>query len=157
MYSGTSSVPRIYSGSMSRLRKQRRVNHEIANKSKKRIERKLTLEWYASLVEYCSPWWVAFPCLPWPRGFLLCSKGEDVRWWSSMRVDLHGIPGGYFIDWESALGMMTSWRTLLEYQTAGFSSRMRRVFIEQCLWFPNWGFSADFCAKGQLFSRIRLK
>jgi hypothetical protein len=45
--------------------------------------------------------------------------------------------GGYFIDYESALGVMTGWRTLLEYQAAGFSSRMRRVFIEQCLWFPN--------------------
>jgi hypothetical protein len=54
-----------------------------------------------------------------------------------MRVDLQGIPEGYFIDWESALGVMTGWRTLLEYQAAGFSSRMRRVFIEQCLWFPN--------------------
>jgi hypothetical protein len=48
-----------------------------------------------------------------------------------------GHPEGYFIDREGALGVMTGWRTLLEYQTAGFSSRMRRVFIEQCLWFPN--------------------
>jgi hypothetical protein len=48
-----------------------------------------------------------------------------------------GHPGGYFIDCESALGMMTGWRVLLEYQAAGFSSRMPRVFIEHCLWFPN--------------------
>jgi hypothetical protein len=48
-----------------------------------------------------------------------------------------GHQGGYFIDYESALGVMTGWRALLEYQAAGFSSRMRRVFIEQCLWFPN--------------------
>jgi hypothetical protein len=48
-----------------------------------------------------------------------------------------GHPGGYFINWESALGVMTGWRTLLEYQTAGFSSRMRMVFIEQCLRFLN--------------------
>jgi hypothetical protein len=54
-----------------------------------------------------------------------------------MRVDLQGTPGGYFIDCESALGVMTGWRALLEYQTVGFSSRMRRVFIEQCLWFLN--------------------
>jgi hypothetical protein len=32
-----------------------------------------------------------------------------------------GHPGGYFIDCEGALGVMTGWRTLLEYQTAGFS------------------------------------
>jgi hypothetical protein len=48
-----------------------------------------------------------------------------------------GYPGGYFISCEGALGVMTGWRALLEYQAAGFSSRMRRVFIEQCLWFPN--------------------
>jgi hypothetical protein len=48
-----------------------------------------------------------------------------------------GYQGGYFISRESALGVMTGWRELLEYQAAGFSSRMRRVFIEQCLWFPN--------------------
>jgi hypothetical protein len=39
-----------------------------------------------------------------------------------MRVDLQVIPKGYFIDCESALGVMTGWRTLLEYQEAGFSS-----------------------------------
>jgi hypothetical protein len=54
MYSGTSSVPKISSGSKSRLKEQREVNREIANKSKKQIERKLTLEWYTSLVE-CYP------------------------------------------------------------------------------------------------------
>jgi hypothetical protein len=48
-----------------------------------------------------------------------------------------GHLGDYFISCESALGVMTSWRALLEYQTAGFSLRMRRVFIEQCLWFPD--------------------
>jgi hypothetical protein len=46
-----------------------------------------------------------------------------------MRVDLQGTQEGYFIDCESALGVMTGWRTLLEYQAAGF--------LEQFLWFPN--------------------
>jgi hypothetical protein len=55
MYSGTSSVPKISSGSRSNWKKHRGVNHEIANESKKQIDRKLTLEWYASLVEYCPP------------------------------------------------------------------------------------------------------
>jgi hypothetical protein len=36
--------------------------------------------------------------------------------------------GGYFVSHENALGVMTGWRTLMEYQTAGFSPRMRRVF-----------------------------
>jgi hypothetical protein len=48
-----------------------------------------------------------------------------------------GHPGGYFI---------------LEYQTPGFSSRMQRVFNEQCLWFPNGGFSADFVPRGRCFA-----
>jgi hypothetical protein len=48
-----------------------------------------------------------------------------------------GHQGGYFISYESALGVMTGWRALLEYQAAEFSLRMRRVFIEQCLWIPN--------------------
>jgi hypothetical protein len=47
----------------------------------------------------------------------------------SVRVSLQGILAGYFIDQESALGVTTGWRTLLEYQAAGFFSRMRRVFI----------------------------
>jgi hypothetical protein len=32
--------------------------------------------------------------------------------------------GGYSISCESALGVMTGWRTLWEYQTVGFSLRM---------------------------------
>jgi hypothetical protein len=62
-----------------------------------------------------------------------------------------GYPGGYFISCESALGVMTGWRALLEYQAAGFSSRMRGVFIEQCLWFPNRRFSVDFVPRGRSF------
>jgi hypothetical protein len=55
MYSGVSSVPRISSGSRSRLEKTRRGKHEIANGSKEQIRRKLTLKWYASLVKCCPP------------------------------------------------------------------------------------------------------
>jgi hypothetical protein len=55
MYSGTSSVPKISSGSKSRLKEQRGVIHKIAIESKKRINRKLTLEWCASLVEHYLP------------------------------------------------------------------------------------------------------
>jgi hypothetical protein len=55
MYSGTSSVPKIASGAGQDWKKQRGVNREIANESKKQINRKLALEWYASLVEYCPP------------------------------------------------------------------------------------------------------
>jgi hypothetical protein len=40
----------------------------------------------------------------------------------SVRVDLQGILAGYFIEQESSLRVMTGWRTLLEYQAAGFFS-----------------------------------
>jgi hypothetical protein len=52
---------------------------------------------------------------------------------------------------------MTGWRALLEYQAAGFSSRMQRVFIEQCLWIPELRIFCGLCAKGHPSSRIRLK
>jgi hypothetical protein len=67
-----------------------------------------------------------------------------------------GYPEGYFISCESALGVMTGWRALLEYQAAWFSSRMRRVFIEQCLCSRIEDFFG-FCAKGQEFLRVRLR
>jgi hypothetical protein len=63
-----------------------------------------------------------------------------------------GHQGGYFIDCESTLGVMTGWRALLEYQAAGFSSRMRTVFIV-----PELKILCGFCAKGQKFLRVRLK
>jgi hypothetical protein len=55
MYSGVSSVPRISSGSRSRLEETRRGNRKIANRSKMQIKRELTLEWCTSLVECCPP------------------------------------------------------------------------------------------------------
>jgi hypothetical protein len=55
MYLGTSLVPKISSGSRSRLEKAERGKHEIANESNKQIDKKLTLEWYASLEKYCPP------------------------------------------------------------------------------------------------------
>jgi hypothetical protein len=40
MYSGVSSVPRIYSGSRSRLEETRRGKHKTANESEKQIKKK---------------------------------------------------------------------------------------------------------------------
>jgi hypothetical protein len=42
------------------------------------------------LMECCPLWWVASPCPPWLWGFLLWNKGDDVKWWKCMRVDLQG-------------------------------------------------------------------
>jgi hypothetical protein len=75
----------------------------------------------------------------------------------SVRVDLRGIPAGYFIDRRGALGVMTSQYTLLEYQTAGFSPGCEGFLLEQCLRIADSGIFCGFCAKGDLFLRIRLK
>jgi hypothetical protein len=39
--------------------------------------------------------------------FSSAARGEDVMLWKCMRVDLQGTQGGYFIDYEGALGVMT--------------------------------------------------
>jgi hypothetical protein len=47
-------------------------------KSRERDEkRKITLEWFASLMGSCSPRMVVSPCPPWPSGFFL--EEEDER------------------------------------------------------------------------------
>jgi hypothetical protein len=102
----------------------------LQSRAQERIDKKLTLEWYASLVERYLPCWVAFPCLPWPWGFFLWSRGRRFEVMEVYASGFAGHQGGYFISCESALGVMTGWRALLEYQVIGFSSRMRRVFIE---------------------------
>jgi hypothetical protein len=70
----------------------------------------------------------------------------------SVRVDLQGILAGYFIDRGGALGVMTGRRALLEYQTAGFSLRMRRVFrLNSAYGLPIQGSSVDFAPRGICF------
>jgi hypothetical protein len=78
-----------------------------------------------------------FPLSAMALGFSPLEQGGGCEVMEEYASGFAGHPGGYFIDCKSALGVMTGWRALLEYQAAGFSSRMRRVFIEQCLWFPN--------------------
>jgi hypothetical protein len=75
-----------------------------------------------------------------------------------------GHPGGYFIDCESALGVMTGWRTLLEYQTVGFSSRMRGFSLNSVYGSRIEDFLRIWCQGAGVFAcsakikfRIRLK
>jgi hypothetical protein len=69
----------------------------------------------------------------------------------SVRVDLQGISADYFIDWESALGVMTGRCALLEYQTAGFSSRMRRGVVRIVPVDAESRIFYGFCVKKSLF------
>jgi hypothetical protein len=75
----------------------------------------------------------------------------------SVRVDLQGVPARYFIDRRGALGVMTGQHTLLEYQAAGFSPNAKGFHLNSTYGLPIQGSSVDFCAKGHLFSRVRLK
>jgi hypothetical protein len=75
----------------------------------------------------------------------------------SVRVDLQGISAGYFIDQGSALGVMTGWRALLEYQAAGFSPESKGFSFKQCSRIAESRIFCGYCAKGDLFSRVRLK
>jgi hypothetical protein len=76
-----------------------------------------------------------FPLSAMALGFFPLGQGRRCEVMEMYASGFAGHQGGYFIRCKRALGVMTGWRALLEYQTAGFSPRMRRVFIEQCLWF----------------------
>jgi hypothetical protein len=46
---------------------------------------------------------------------------------------------------------MTGWRALLEYQAAGFSSRIEGFSLNSAYGLPNPGFSAVFAPRGVRF------
>jgi hypothetical protein len=77
MYLGTSSVPKISSGSKSRLESKKDESQDCNQDQEKGMKRKITLEWFASLVGSYSPRVVVSPCSPWPWGFFL--EEEDER------------------------------------------------------------------------------
>jgi hypothetical protein len=77
MYSRISSVPKISSCSRSRLKSKKDESRDCSQDQEKRIRRKITLEWFASLMGSCSPRLVVSPCPPWPWGFFL--EEEDER------------------------------------------------------------------------------
>jgi hypothetical protein len=66
MYSGTSSIPKISSGNKSRLKSKKDESQDCNQDQEKEMRRKVTLEWFASLVGSCSPRVAVSPCSPWP-------------------------------------------------------------------------------------------
>jgi hypothetical protein len=69
MYSGVSSIPKVSSDSRSRLKSKKDESRDCNQDQEKRMRRKITLEWFASLTGSCSPRVVVSPCPPWPWGF----------------------------------------------------------------------------------------
>jgi hypothetical protein len=58
-----------------------------------------------------------------------------------MRVDLQSTKGGYFISCESALGVITGWRTLMGIPNGRvFSLNAKGFSSKQCSRFPNEDF-----------------
>jgi hypothetical protein len=102
----------------------------LQSRARERIDRKLTLEWYTSLVDLCLHWWVAFPCSHWPWDFFLWTRGEDVRWWKCMRVGLQSTK------WAILLAKRTHW----EWWLVGVHNEntRRRGFLSEC-----YGFSLN--------------
>jgi hypothetical protein len=66
----------------------------------------------------------------------------------SVRVDLQGVPAGYFIDRRGALGVMTGQRTLLEYQAAGFFPKCEGFSLEKYLRIADSGIFCGFLRQG---------
>jgi hypothetical protein len=65
-----------------------------------------------------------FPLSTMALGFFPLEQGRRCEVMEVYASGFAGHQGGYFISCESALGLMTGWRALLEYQAVGFSSRM---------------------------------
>jgi hypothetical protein len=56
-----------------------------------------------------------FPLSSMALGFSSLSRGRRCEVMEEYASGFAGQPGAYFIDCESALGVMTGWRMLLEY------------------------------------------
>jgi hypothetical protein len=67
----------------------------------------------------------------------------------SVRVDLQGIPTGYFIDRRGALGVMTGQVHTVGIPNGRVFSRMRKGFcLNSAYGLPNRGSSVDFAPRG---------
>jgi hypothetical protein len=75
----------------------------------------------------------------------------------SVRVDLQGISADYFIDRGGALGVMTGSAHYWNTKRQGFLPECEGFSSEQYLWIADSWIFCGFCAKGHLFSRVRLK
>jgi hypothetical protein len=114
MYSGTSSVPKISSGSKSRLKAKEGESWDCNREQEKRIEKKD----YSRMVRFFDgALFSSTGCFP------LSAMALEVFLWRSrmrgremMEVYASGFAkhqGGYFIIRESASWVMTGWRTLM--------------------------------------------
>jgi hypothetical protein len=96
MYSGVSSVPRISSGSRSRLEKTRRGKHKIANESKKHVKR----ETHSRMVRFfdgvLSSLMGCLPLSAMALGFSLLERGRRCEVMDECASGFAGHPRGLF-------------------------------------------------------------
>jgi hypothetical protein len=158
MYLGTSSVPKISSGSKSRLKSKEGESWDCNQEQEKRVR----IKDYSWMVRFFSgKLFSSTGCFP------LSAMSLGVFFWrrrtrgrEMMEVYENGFAehqGGYFISCESASGVMTSCLHQWEYQTAGVSPWMRRVFPLNSVHDSGIRIFYRFYAKGQEFVRIRLE
>jgi hypothetical protein len=128
MCSGTSSIPKISSGSKSRLRTKEGESWDCNQEREKGLRRKD----YSRMVRFFDG--VLFSstgCFPLSAKALgIFLWGRWTRGREMMEVYASGFAehqGGYFISCESALGVMTGWRTLMGIPNDRVSPRTRRV------------------------------
>jgi hypothetical protein len=99
-----------------------------------------------------------FPCPPWPWSFFLWRS--MVRRREVMEVYASGFAehqGGYFISCESALGVMTGWRTLMGIPNGRVFSTNAKGFSLNSIRGSRMRIFCGFYAKGQEFVRVRLE
>jgi hypothetical protein len=108
-------------------------------------------------VEHCSPR-LAFSLVCNGFGGLILSRSRERRR-EVMEVYASGFAehhGGYFISCESALGVMTGWRTLMGIPNGRFFSPNAKGFSLNSVHGSRMRIFCGFYAKEQKFVRIRL-
>jgi hypothetical protein len=141
MYSGVSLVPKISSGSRSRLKSKKDESRDWNQNQEKGMRR----TYYTRMVRFfggklfsssgCFPLFAMALGVFWKRR----TRGREM-----MEVYANGFAEhqrGCFISSESASGVMTGWHALMGIPNGGrYSLDAKGFFIEQCSWLPNEDF-----------------
>jgi hypothetical protein len=138
MYLGISSVPKISSGSRLKLKSKKDESRDCSQDREKGMRRRD----YSRMVRFFDGRLFSahrvFPLSSMALGVFPGEAGRvGVKWWKCVWVfaeHQRAILLAVEMHWEWWLASVHWW----EYQTAGVSPWMRRVFsTKQCSWFPN--------------------
>jgi hypothetical protein len=149
MYSGTSSVPKISSGSNSRLKSKGGESWDCNQEQEKGLRRKD----YSRMVRFFGGKLFSstgcFPLSAMALGVFLWRR--RTRGHEMMEVYANGFAehqGSYFIGHESASEVMTGWRALMGIPNGGGFSPNAKVFSLNSVHGSRIRIFCGFCAKG---------